>query len=115
MRIAILARLGIASLTFSYAGAGIGQTEKVCAGPIPTGWIKVNDSFDPTSCGKPTVITYNVWTIERYDNKPVGAQLLACSAPAPPGWAVVNQAWNPTTCGHPSVNSSNVMTIKRLK
>ncbi len=92
----------------------ISETQAVCAGPIPSGWIKVNDAWNPTVCGNPSNISYNVWTIERYDNKPVGSTMQACAAPVPSGWAIVGSNWNPTACGHPSSISNNRMTIKRL-
>lgn len=89
---------------------------RICAGsPVPTGWIKVNDKWSPTSCGNPTSIVYNVWIIERYDNKPVGTQMSVCaSAPTPPGWVVVNKFWSPTRCGHPSAIVNNMKRIRRV-
>jgi hypothetical protein len=94
--------------------AVISETQHLCAGPVPPGWIKVNDSWNPMMCGKPTSITYNVWTIERYSNKPTGFVMQACSGPAPAGWIVVSTNWNPTACGHPTSISGNMMTIKRV-
>lgn len=89
-------------------------TETVCARQAPSGWIKVDDAWNPTICGKPTSKTYNVWIIEQYSDKPVGAVMSACSGPAPAGWVVVDSHWNPTVCGRPANDQSNVMTIKRL-
>lgn len=89
-------------------------TQDVCAGNVPPGWIVVNDRWDPTSCGSPSTITYNVWTITRYDNEPIGAVMRACTGVVPGGWVVVNFQWDPTACGHPSSISDNVMTIQRL-
>jgi hypothetical protein len=37
--------------------------------PVPDGWIRVNDHWDPTRCGSPSSLVYNVCTIERYNNK----------------------------------------------
>ena len=31
----------------------------------PAGWIKINDLWDPSNCGSPTTITYNVWVIAK--------------------------------------------------
>jgi hypothetical protein len=92
----------------------IAQTESVCTGQVPSGWIKVDDAWNPTSCGNPTSRTYNVWMIAQYSEKPIGSVMLACNGPAPSGWVIVGTAWNPTTCGHPIANQQNVMTIKRL-
>ena len=92
----------------------IAETQVVCAGPLPTGWIKINDAWNPTVCGNPTTIVYNVWTIERYDNKPVNTTMTACAGVIPTGWVKVNDSWNPTTCGHPSTIVQNVMLIRRL-
>jgi len=90
------------------------QTQYICAGSLPPGWIKINDAWNPTVCGNPTGIAYNVWTILRLSDQPAGAIIHACRAAAPPGWAMVGTAWNPTVCGHPAGRQLNVMVIKRL-
>lgn len=89
-------------------------TQNVCAGSIPPGWIKINDAWNPTVCGKPATITYNVWTIQRFSDEPAGVVIHACKGAVPLGWAIAGTAWNPTMCGHPSTNQSNVMAITRL-
>ena len=90
------------------------QTQNVCAGSVPPGWIKINDAWNPTVCGKPTIIAYNVWTMQRITDQPMGAIVYACRGAVPSGWAIVGTLWNPTVCGHPSANQPNVMAIKRL-
>jgi len=92
----------------------IRQTQNVCGGSVPAGWIKINDAWNPTVCGNPTNITYNVWTIEQFADQPLGAILQACRGPVPSGWSIVGTGWNPTVCGHPTSNQANVMAIKRL-
>jgi hypothetical protein len=92
----------------------IQQTQNICAGSVPPGWIKINDAWNPTVCGKPARIAYNVWTIQRFDDQPSGAVIHACKGAVPSGWAVVGTLWNPTVCGHPAANQLNVMAIKRL-
>jgi hypothetical protein len=89
---------------------------RICRGsPIPLGWIKVNDDWSPTSCGNPSSLTYNVWYIERYDDKPVGSTMRVCSsASTPPGWVDINYDWSPTSCGHPSSITNNVKYIRRV-
>jgi hypothetical protein len=89
-------------------------TQNVCAGSIAPGWIKINDAWNPTVCGNPATITYNVWTIEQMTGRPIGAVIHACKGAVPSGWAVVGTVWNPTVCGHPTGNQPNVMAIKRL-
>jgi hypothetical protein len=89
------------------------RTQNVCAGSIAAGWIKINDNWNPTVCGKPTLVAYNVWTLQQLADLPVGAIVYACSSPPPAGWAIVTQMWNPTVCGHPSAQQSNVMAIRR--
>jgi hypothetical protein len=90
--------------------------QNICAGsPVPAGWIKTNDHWDPTQCGDPTSIVYNVWTIVRFDNQPVGTILAVCAdAPTPAGWADVGTRWDPTSCGHPTSIVQNIKQIKRL-
>jgi hypothetical protein len=90
-------------------------TQSVCAGSVPPGWIKVNDSWSPTVCGKPSSIIYNVWSVQALGAEPVGAVIYACSSSPPAGWVLVSQMWNPTVCGHPSAQLPNVMAIKRLE
>ena len=91
------------------------RTQNVCAGgSVPSGWIKINDAWNPTVCGNPPTIAYNVWTLQQLSDEPVGAVIHACKGPVPPGWTLVGTAWNPTVCGHPATNQSNVMAIKRL-
>jgi len=90
------------------------QTQNVCAGSLPPGWIKINDAWNPTVCGNPGSVDYNVWTIQRITDQPKGAIIYACSAAVPAGWAIVGTSWNPTVCGHPNSKRSNVMAIKRL-
>jgi hypothetical protein len=90
------------------------ESQTVCANQTVAGWIKTNDSWNPTTCGNPSSIIYNVWTIERYDNMAIGSVMTACTGAVPGGWAMINSSWNPTTCGHPTSIMNNVMTIKRL-
>jgi hypothetical protein len=90
-------------------------TQNVCEGSVPPGWIKVNDSWSPTVCGKPTSIIYNVWSVQALGAQPIGAIMYACSSSPPPGWVLISQMWNPTVCGHPSAQQPNVMAIKRLE
>lgn len=88
----------------------------VCAdSPIPRGYIKTNDHWDPTKCGSPSSIVPNVWTLTRYIDKPVGTTLDVCAgAPVPPGWVVTGTRWNPTACGQPSDIVDNVQQIQRV-
>ncbi|MGC0151088.1 hypothetical protein ACPRNU_01350 [Chromobacterium vaccinii] len=93
----------------------LAATQLVCAGQLPYGWIAINSYWNPTSCGNPTQITFNVWSIERYTDLAVGSTLLACTGPVPAGWAVIRTNWNPTACGQPSQIVNNQMTIQRLR
>ena len=88
----------------------------VCAGsPIPYGYIKTNDHWDPTKCGNPTGIVSNVWTLTLYLDKPVGSILDVCAgAPVPSGWVVVGTRWDPTSCGNPTDIVQNMQRIQRL-
>lgn len=92
-------------------------TKEICYNsPIPSGWIKVNDIWDPTRCGNFTSISYNVYIISRYDIRPVNSQMEVCwDAPTPAGWANTGVRWDPTRCGSPKTESSNIKTITRIK
>ena len=102
-----------ASPAISVANA---PTQDICANsPVPSGWIKTNDSWSPTSCGSPTEITYNVWTITQIADLPIDSQLSVCAdAPVPNGWVVIDTSWDPTRCGRPTSIINNVKTIKRV-
>lgn len=91
------------------------DTVTLCSGePAPTGFIKVNDDWDPTRCGNPSSITYNISSFQRYDNKPVGTSLQVCaSAAAPMGWTDGSFSWDPNRCGHPSSVTNNIKIITR--
>lgn len=90
------------------------ESQTICAGQLPAGWIKTDDAWNPTTCGNPTSIVYNVWTITRYSNQPVGSSMTACAGAVPAGWVMINSWWNPTTCSHPTSIVNNVMSIKWL-
>jgi membrane-bound ClpP family serine protease len=94
--------------------AEIAATVTVCASQVPSGWIKVDDAWNPTTCGNPTTKSYNVWIIREYAGEPIGAVMTVCNGRAPEGWVVVATRWNPTACSHPITNQKNVMVIQRL-
>jgi hypothetical protein len=91
------------------------ETMNVCAGPTPAGWIKINDQWNPTSCGNPSS-GYNVMTISRLASLPIGTNLTACAGQSvPSGWILVGYSHNPMTCGHPNDGAAqNVMQIRRV-
>ena len=87
----------------------------VCKGSAPSGWVVTSDSWDPTRCGAPTKIVYNVWRIAELQSVPVGGTLTICLdyVPIPHNWTVVSSTWSPTKCGQPVKIINNVATIKR--
>ncbi|UTH74821.1 hypothetical protein [Chromobacterium sp. IIBBL 290-4] len=90
------------------------QSQYVCAGWVPAGWVMVGDMWSPTSCGNPTRITYNVWLIESLADKAVGSTMYICNGPVPSGWSVVGSTWSPNTCGHPTRIMNNQLIIRRM-
>lgn len=91
------------------------ETQVLCCREVPTGYILINDDWDPTKCGEPSSITYNVCTYQRFDNKAINSVMTVCSSALnPPGWSTVDTDWDPTKCGHPSSNTNNMKTIKRI-
>ncbi len=107
--------IAVAAAGLIMAGESFAEIQTVCAGSVPPGWIRIDDRWDPTKCGHPVSVTNNVWTIERYDNKPVGSIMNACAGSVPDGWTVVARRWDPTKCGRSTMQTENIMTIKRLK
>lgn len=90
----------------------------ICRGAqIPTGWILVDDTRSTDMCGgsNPAVVNmYNVWAIERFDNKPVGATMQVCAAAlTPAGWVVEDVFRSREHCGHP--DDPFVANVKRIR
>lgn len=96
-----------------------GERRIVCRGAtIPAGWILVDDLRDRSMCSgeNPTILRmYNVWAIERIDNRPVGTVIQVCAAtPTPTGWELVDVFRDPASCGHPTEPfAANVKRIRR--
>src|ERR1700760_520344 len=78
-----LALLTLACVLFlvKEAPAQIMNRQLVCPQKkIPTGWIKVDASTNPSDCGG------NAWILEPYTNKSVGPGMTVCAdQPTPPG------------------------------
>lgn len=96
-----------------------GERKLVCRGAvIPKGWILVDDTRDASMCqgANPAMVnSWNVWAIERYDNRPVGTVVAVCaSAPTPLNWEMVDVYRDKDVCGHPNDPfEANVKLIKR--
>lgn len=89
-------------------------------GAIPQGWVLVDDVRDPGQCegANPTVLRgYNVWVIERFDDRMVGTVIDICAAtPTPEGWALVDVYRAKELCGHPDAPLTvNVKRIRRIR
>jgi hypothetical protein len=67
---------------------------------VPAGWVVVNKTWSRATCGNPATPQGNVWTIDEYDNLPVGTPLTICSSSSiPSGWLPTSFDWNPQVCG----------------
>jgi hypothetical protein len=111
-----LSSILLLALSFAFSSSpASAATSTICTGsPVPFGWIVTNDSWDPTRCGNPPTISYNVQTITSHYDQPLGTTLTVCTyAPVPPGWTVTSMRWDPGSCGHPSFISNNISTIQR--
>ena len=89
-------------------------------GAIPPGWVLVDDVRDPDQCegSNPTALRlYNVWVIERFDDRMVGTVIDICAAtPIPDGWALVDVYRAKELCGHPDAPLTvNVKRIRRIR
>ena len=89
-------------------------------GAIPPGWVLVDDVRDPGQCegSNPSALRlYNVWVIERFDDRMVGTIIDICAAtPIPEGWALVDVYRAKELCGHPdSALTVNVKRIRRIR
>ena len=95
-----------------------GARTTICRGSaIPAGWVLVDDMREPTMCGgenASVLNAYNVWAIERFDNRAVGTTIDVCaSAITPDGWQLVDVFRDKDACGHP--NDAFVANVKRIR
>lgn len=111
----MIARLVLLALfLFSSGASALGSMDHICDGqPVPSGYVVIDRTWDPTSCGNPIMITPNVDVIWRYSDSPVGAQANAClPLTAPPGW-VIDSTQNGYVCGYQyGVNTGPYVTIR---
>ena len=105
--------------TVHFAAVKEYATQTVCAGqPLPAGWVVTGDRWNPTTCGNPSSIVYNVWFITQVSNLPVNSTIDMCaySPGGPPqNWVVVGGRWNPTACSNPPNIVNNITTIRRIQ
>jgi uncharacterized protein YbdZ (MbtH family) len=93
----------------------------VCRGAVvPAGWVLVDDLRDRNSCdgqNPAAVNAYNVWAIEKFQDRPVGTEIEVCAAsPTPAGWVIVDVYRDKDACGHPSeLFIANVKKIRRTR
>lgn len=86
----------------------------VCARQVPPGYVKINDNWNPHTCGNPSSFVLNVWTVETYTDKPVGRTMRVCAPWQPSGWRLVSSSWSPTSCGRPTSQTNNLWVIQRV-
>lgn len=110
----VFAVLGLGAALVVPASPASAATYNVCAYNLPAGFVKIDDYWDPTRCGNPTAIIYNVWTIESYWDKDLGTSMRVCAGQVPYGWTLTATSWDPTSCGHPTAIYGNIWTIRRL-
>jgi len=95
--------LALLLLAASKSAFAITVTQKnICRGdPVPAGWVIANKTWNRNTCGSPHTAQVNVWTIEKYDNLPVGTSLVVCASSRayPDGWLPTSFKWNPAVCG----------------
>ena len=86
-------------------------------GRIPEGWVLVDDVRDRSQCdgSKPSVLRlYNVWVLERFDDRMVGTVIDVCAAtPIPEGWELVDVFRAKELCGHP--DDALMVNVKRIR
>lgn len=115
----LLAGAALPSSADAQQRAARGERRIVCRGAaIPAGWILVDDLRDRSMCSgeNPAILRmYNVWAIERIDNRAVGTVIQVCAAaPTPAGWELVDVFRDPSSCGHPTEPfTANVKRIRR--
>jgi hypothetical protein len=97
--------------------AGPPTIERVCAGTIRPGWARIDDQADPASPCKTNDPNnpYNVWLIEKLDDRPAGSTVEICRVPVVPlRWYKTQSKWDGVRCGHPKEHGEdNIMIIRR--
>ncbi|HEY2345693.1 MAG TPA: hypothetical protein VGH80_07405 [Xanthomonadaceae bacterium] len=102
MRTSLRILLSLLLLLASGSAFGVTVDQKtMCQNtPVPTGWVVVNKTWNRNTCGNPVAPQGNVWTIDEFDNLPVGTPLTICGSSAiPSGWIPTSFDWNPAVCG----------------
>jgi hypothetical protein len=123
IRLAAIALVPIVAVLVLPASPASAAGFTACANQVPAGWVKVDDSWDPASCGNPSSYTLNVWTIANPAWVPVGGRMEVCAGwrpndqPPPNGskWSLRAVSWNPNKCGHPASYLENIWTIERTR
>jgi hypothetical protein len=125
IRLAVLAVAALAAPLLLPMRPASADLPSVCAGTenVPAGWVKIDDSWDPSRCGNPGAFTLNVWTITNPAWVPVGGRLNVCAGwrpndrPPPDSskWSVRAISWDPAKCGHPATFLENIWTIERVR
>ena len=99
--------------------ASSAEARRICANtPISQGWILVNKHrVIGGDCGNPPPDIYNVWEIERYDDKPINSTMTACIVQVPTNWVRIDTYFDPVRCGYRpgSGTAHNVMRIQRVR
>jgi hypothetical protein len=97
--------------------AGPPIIERACAGTTRPGWARIDDQADPASPCKTNdpKNPYNVWLIEKLDDRPRGSTVEICRVPVVPmRWYMAQSKWDGTRCGHPKERGpDNIMVIRR--
>jgi hypothetical protein len=83
------------------------ERQIICRGAaIPAGYLLVDNLKERSMCsGQSDAVynSYNVWAVERYDNRAPGSEMTVCaSAPTPAGWTVVDVFRKNDVCGQPT-------------
>jgi hypothetical protein len=91
--------------------AQIAGRQALCPGaPIPQGWIKVDQRWDPEACPGG-----DFWVIETFTNKAPGSAMVVCAdQPTPGGWETLGIATSTGQCGGTGAGGDNVKSIRRL-
>ncbi len=74
------------------------QTQEMCPGPIPEGWVQVGVVTCAGCCGSPGKQVDKL-VIKRISDSPPGAKLTVCPQPTPSGWVVVGSEACAGCCG----------------
>lgn len=99
------------SLFFTYNSILQAQTEEICPGSVPDGWIIISYRACAGCCGGKGIVYMP--TIKKIEDLPTGTELEICPQDIPRGWVIISKRACAGCCGGNGI--IYMPTIKKIK